>query len=178
MKKYNSFTRNLIAFSLKPWINYALVALVFIFSISCDSSDETDTEKPVIDLSMADAYPTSCATIYFDEPFNFKAYFSDNFTLGSYSIDIHNNFDHHSHSTEEDDCTLDDKKTATNPYVFINDYEIPENLSSYEANLTMTIPSSDASGIFQEGDYHFYISLTDKEGWSTQKGLSIKILHK
>lgn len=126
------------AFSLNPWINYALVALVFIFSISCDSSDETDTEKPVIDLSMTDAFPTSCATIYFDEPFNFKAYFSDNFALGSFSIDIHNNFDHHSHSTEEDDCTLDDQKEATNPYVF-NDYEIPENLSSYEANLTIII---------------------------------------
>ncbi|MBR9775604.1 MAG: DUF4625 domain-containing protein [Cytophagales bacterium] len=178
MKKYISFTPNLTSFSLDLLIKYGLFAMVLIVSISCDSADETDTEKPVIDLSRTDAFPTSCATIYFDEPFNFKAYFSDNFALGSYSIDIHNNFDHHSHSTEDDDCTLDDKKTATNPYVFINDYEIPENSSSYEANLTMTIPSSDASELFQEGDYHFYISLTDKEGWSTHKGLSIKILHK
>ncbi|WP_339923173.1 DUF4625 domain-containing protein [uncultured Cyclobacterium sp.] len=178
MKKFKLFTRNFAQIKMKTLKYIGLLALVFIFSVSCDPTEETDTEKPLIDLSIDDAFPNSCAIMYFDEPFNFKAYFSDNFALGSYSIDIHNNFDHHSHSTEEDDCTLDDKKTATHPFVFINDYEIPENSSSYETDLTMTIPSADESGLFQEGDYHFYISLTDKEGWSTQKGLSVKILHK
>ena len=30
---------------------------------------------------------------------------------------------------------------------------------------------------FDEGDYHFTIRLTDKEGWSIQKGLSIKMFY-
>jgi hypothetical protein len=29
---------------------------------------------------------------------------------------------------------------------------------------------------FDPGDYHFFISLTDREGWSAQKGLNIKVL--
>ena len=34
------------------------------------------------------------------------------------------------------------------------------------------------NGLYDEGDYHFFISLTDKEGWSAQKGLSVKMLHR
>lgn len=156
-----------------------LLAVFFIIGfISCENAEEIDTEKPSIDLSIQDAFPINCDTLYFGESFEMKVLFEDNFELGSYSVDIHNNFDHHSHTTEVNACQMDDKKTPVNPFIFINDFEIPENNSSYQTKLTIEIPESNSDGFYDDGDYHFFISLTDKEGWSAQKGLSIKILHR
>ena len=152
--------------------------ILLIFAFTTCHKDDVDDEKPAIDLTFPDAFPVNCDTLYFGETVTFKALFTDNIELGSYSIDIHNNFDHHSHSTEVTECNLDDIKNPINPYVSIEDYDIPEGLDAYETSLEIIIPNSDSNGEFDEGDYHFFISLTDKEGWSTQKGLSIKILGK
>lgn len=154
-----------------------MVLLLTIF-YSCEKDKETDKEKPTIDLSIPDAFPVSCDTLYFGEPFEFKALFSDNAELGSYSLDIHHDFDHHSHSTEVAECSLDPIKAPVNPYTFIEDYDIPDGQKEVETNLLISIPSNNGNGLFDEGDYHFFISLTDKEGWSTQKGLNIKMLHR
>jgi hypothetical protein len=63
-------------------------------------------------------------------------------------------------------------------YKFIQNYTIPEGSKEYDTNLSISIPSGNDHGEYDEGDYHFFISLTDKEGWSARKGLSIKILHR
>jgi hypothetical protein len=155
--------------------------IVLSFFLGSCKKEEIDTEKPGIDLSIQDAFPVNCDTLYFGETFEFKALFSDNAELGSsnaYSIDIHNNFDHHSHTTEVIECNLDPVKAPVNPYLFIESFDIPLGLSEYETNLSLTIPSGDSNGDFDDGDYHFFISLSDKEGWTTQKGLSIKLLHR
>jgi hypothetical protein len=73
---------------------------------------------------------------------------------------------------------LDDVKEPVNPYVSIEDYDIPEGLDAYETLLEITVPNGNSAGEFDEGDYHFFVSLTDNEGWSAQKGLSIKILRR
>lgn len=151
-----------------------LLLVLFVF-ITCSKS-EVDDEKPEIDLTVSGAFPQNCDTLYFGETFIFKVLFTDNVELGSYSIDIHNNFDHHSHSTEVTECNLDDVKEPVNAYVFIEDYDIPEGMDVYETSLEITIPDGDSNGELDEGDYHFFISLVDKEGWSVQKGLNIKIL--
>lgn len=155
----------------------SLPLLLLLLTSACQKDKETDTQKPVIDLSFAEAFPINCDTLYFGQSFLLKLKLSDNVQLGSYSIEIHNNFDHHSHSTEVTHCTLDPKKEAVNPYLLIGDYTIPEGLQEYETNLSVNIPAGNTSGLFDEGDYHFFISLTDHEGWSDQKGLSIKLLH-
>ena len=152
----------------------------FVIIVSCDKKDdvEIDTEKPNIDLSFVGAFPNNCDTIYFGESFFFNALFTDNQELGSYSIDFHHNFDHHSHTTEVSDCEDEDSKDPVNPYVDILDGNIPKGKTSFETSLSIVIPESDENGMYDGGDYHFFISLTDKEGWSTQKGVSIKILHR
>jgi hypothetical protein len=152
-----------------------IMSLIVAFH-SCEQDKDIDNQKPVIDLSIQDAFPVSCDTLYFGETFILKVKFSDNVQLGSYSIDIHNNFDHHSHSTEVTECNLDPIKEPVNPFTLIQDYDIPAGQQEYETNLSITIPSSNSTGSFDEGDYHFFISLTDKEGWSAQKGLSIKLV--
>ncbi|WP_338841518.1 DUF4625 domain-containing protein [Flavobacterium ginsenosidimutans] len=147
-----------------------IFALAFISSCSSDNV-EIDTEYPVIDISAVDAFPIQCSTIERGKTFTFKATFNDNVELGSYSLDIHHNFDHHTHSTEVTTCETDAVKTPVKPMLFISNYTIPNGLKSYEATTQITIPAD-----VDSGDYHFMIRLTDKEGWQTLKGLSIKIL--
>jgi hypothetical protein len=152
--------------------------LMLMFFNACKKDEEIDTEKPTIDLTPHDAFPVNCDTLYFGETFHLKVLFADNVALGSYSIDIHHNFDHHSHSTEVTECTLDPIKEPVNPFTFIADYDIPEGPKEYETDQAISIPSGSGNELYDDGDYHFFINLTDKEGWSTQKGLSIKILHR
>lgn len=162
-------------------MNYKLLIFLFsllTFSYSCSSDETIDTEKPLIDLSIPGAFPVNCDTLYFGESYQLKLLFTDNVELGSFSIDIHHNFDHHSHSTEVAACDLDPIKDPVNPYVVIDDYEIPSGSTYYETDLSIPIPANDGSDKYDEGDYHFFISLTDHEGWSTQKGISIKIMYR
>jgi len=151
--------------------------LSFIVIPSC-KEDDIDKEKPGIDLSIQDAFPVNCDTLYFGESFTLRLRFTDNAALGSFSIDIHHNFDHHSHSTEVEECNIDPVKEPVNPYVFIQDYDITAGLSEHVTDITITIPAADNFGLYDEGDYHFYISLTDAEGWSAQKGLSVKMVRR
>lgn len=148
---------------------------------SCEKGETTDKQKPALDLTIPDAFPVNCDTLYFGETFHFKVLFRDNAELGSekaFSIDIHHNFDHHSHSTEVTECSPEPDKDPVNAFTFIEDYDIPDGLKEYETDLIISIPSGNGDGSYDDGDYHLYISLTDKEGWSAQKGLSIKMLHR
>ncbi|MFW5835580.1 MAG: DUF4625 domain-containing protein [bacterium] len=132
---------------------------------------ERDTELPVIKMDSADHFPQNCDTIYADQSFSFRALFSDNNELGSYTVDIHENFDHHSHSTEAAECLVDQVKTPVNPFLFIKQFDIPEGKTEYLANQRIEVPDN-----IDPGDYHFIIRLIDKTGWQAIRGISIKIL--
>ncbi|SFC25171.1 protein of unknown function [Parapedobacter composti] len=139
--------------------------------LSCGKDDgTTDTEYPVIDIAYADAFPVQCSTIQRGETFVFRAKFSDNVALGSFSLDVHDNFDHHTHSTEVNECDMEPVKTPVKPFVYINSFEIPGAPRIYEASVELTVPAD-----VDPGDYHFMIRVTDREGWQTMRGLSIKI---
>ncbi|SHL76196.1 DUF4625 domain-containing protein [Flavobacterium saccharophilum] len=139
---------------------------------SCDSDkNEIDTEYPVIDISAANAFPIQCSQVTRGQKITFRAKFTDNTQLGSYSLDIHHNFDHHTHSTEVNNCISDPIKKPVNPMLYINSVTIPTGQKNYEATQEIAIPAD-----VDPGDYHFMIRLTDKEGWQTIKGLSIKVL--
>ena len=146
-----------------------------VFLSHCDKT-ERDDEKPFIDLSFAGAFPKNCDTLYFDEDFVLNVIFTDNQELGSYSIDVHHNFDHHAHSTEINPCVLSDKKIPSNPFKLIVDFPIPQALNFYQTDVVLNIPLTNAKGEHDEGDYHFFMRLTDKTGWSSFRGLNIKIL--
>jgi hypothetical protein len=157
-----------IIFKMKPIIK-GLLLLALPLIASCNQTD-TDTEYPVIDMSGSDAFPKNCQTVQRGQTFVFKATFSDNMALGSFSIDIHHNFNHHSHSTESETCTMGDVKTAVNPFVYIKSFDIDQATGNYVAEIPIEVPLD-----VDEGDYHFRVSLTDHEGWRTMKGISIKI---
>jgi hypothetical protein len=139
--------------------------------------EDVDEQKPEIDLAVEGAFPMNCDTLFFGETFTFRALFTDNVELGSYSIDIHHNFDHHSHTTETSGCDLSPVQVPSNPFQLTVDYTIPEQLMEFQTAEEIIVPAENGEGLFDEGEYHFFIRLTDREGWSTQKGLSIKIIH-
>jgi hypothetical protein len=146
------------------------VFISMLFTRCGKDKEELDTVYPEIDLSIANAFPQQCSSIKRGQSFTFKARFSDNTELGSYSLDVHHNFDHHSHSTEVEECTLEAKKTTVKPFLFIKDYALTAGLQEYVATVDISVPAD-----IDPGDYHFMVRLTDKEGWQTMKGLSIKI---
>ncbi|RZL14675.1 MAG: DUF4625 domain-containing protein [Pedobacter sp.] len=149
------------------------LSLLFLGSIfsACKKEENIDTTYPEISSSTTDAFPIQCSTLKRGEKFVFKATFSDNVELGSTSIDIHHNFDHHNHSTEVNSCDMEPIKLPVNPFLLIKTFPIAAGQKSYSINEELTVPLD-----VDPGDYHFLIRLTDKAGWQTIKGVSIKII--
>jgi len=149
-----------------------ILIATFIFFAGIVSCEEIikDDESPVIDMSAADAFPQNCSIVKRGESFIFRAKFTDNLELGSYSIEMHHNFNHHTHSTSGVTCEMEPVKSAVNPFLKISEYSIPAGLKTYDAEIEVIIPAG-----VDTGDYHFMVRLTDKSGWQTFKGISMKI---
>ncbi len=174
-----------------------ILTLVLIAAIvtNCKKDDTKDQTKPVIDMSFAGASPMNCDTVRYGNDLILKVKFSDNAELGSFSVSIHDNFDGHSHSTEALECNNhaheeDEHHMAEDHeqeeghehdesgFRFVHDYVIPTGLTEYETTVVIPIPAANEHNeMFEEGSYHFFISLTDKQGWSTEKGLSLTFVY-
>jgi hypothetical protein len=152
---------------------YLIGSVLFILLfIGCDNEeDENDTLKPVIDMSMAEASPTPCDTVFSGQDMVFRAVFTDNVELGSYNLELHHNFDHHTHGSHSDPCPMDPDSDPVNPFYFNESFSIPAGSTEYEANVTIAIPAG-----VDTGDYHFMVKVTDAEGWQSWQSVSLKIL--
>lgn|SRR5690554_868496 len=149
----------------------SLVVFMLLSLVACNKDRYAiDDVPPSIDVGFMGAFPKQCSTLKRGETFTFRARFTDNVELGSFSLDIHHNFDHHSHSTEAGECTLEPVKVPINPFVLIKSYDIPAGKQSYEAEITITIPAD-----VDPGNYHFMIMVSDQTGWTDMKGLSVHI---
>lgn len=149
---------------------FGLILSLSFFGGCKKEAEEIDTTYPEIDLTAASAFPKQCGVIKRGETFRFRASFNDNVELGSASIDIHHNFDHHTHSTEVNDCSMESIKKPVNPFLLIKAFPISGGQKTFTINEELTVPA-DAD----PGDYHFMIRLTDKAGWQTMRGISIKV---
>lgn len=145
-------------------------------AVSCSSASDTDTEKPVI-VDAADASPQGCQSFRRSSSIAFRYTFTDNEELGAFNIEIHNNFDHHSHSTESadtDECADGDghheSQPPVNPWVFNASRDIPAGQTSYAAAMDIPVPAD-----IDTGDYHFAVRLTDKAGWQQFRSFAIRI---
>lgn len=147
-----------------------LIIMVLALSVSACQTDVPDDVLPAIDMTASGAFPLNCATVYRGESFDFKAVFTDNVELGSYSIEMHHNFDQHTHSTDAAQCATDPVKQAVNPFRWIENYTIPARLQRFEASQTIYIPEEVDTGM-----YHFMVRVTDAAGWQNFKGISVRI---
>jgi hypothetical protein len=155
----------------KKYLSVIIAGCMLMLFSMCAKEDDKDTEYPVIDVSSPGAAPQNCDTVYRGQTFATKAFFSDNEELGAYSIDIHENFDHHTHSADIEECDLDPIKDPVNPFKYIDSFDIPAGSKEYSMSQDIFIPAD-----VDPGDYHFMIRLTDRAGWQSLYGLSIKVL--
>ncbi len=154
----------------KKHLFYLILISGLLFHACKKQDNEPDMTYPEINQTAA-GFPQQCSQLKRGETFTFRAFLSDNVALGSLSIDVHHNFDQHSHSTEVQECQMDSKKAAVNPFLLIKSFSLPTGLRVHEFTAPIEIPAD-----IDPGDYHFLIRLTDKAGWQTIKGYSVKIL--
>lgn len=141
---------------------------------ACGSSDDDepkDMEKPVISNQGITANPIDCQQYHRGEVIPFHYVMTDNQELGSYNIEVHNNFDHHTHSTTSAECQMDEEKDPQNPWVYNSDFNIPTGQRTYDARIDIQIPAD-----IDTGDYHFMVRLTDRAGWQQLHAVAIKIV--
>jgi hypothetical protein len=143
-----------------------IITILSLALLSCGKEENRDMQKPEIQIG----FPQNCIRLQRGESFTFRAQFSDNAELGAYNIEIHNNFDHHSHSTDNTECELDNKKTPVNAWVFNRDFAIPAGRKTFEANNLIAVPAD-----IDAGDYHFMVRLTDRSGWQQLAAASVKV---
>lgn len=141
---------------------------------ACSSSDDDapkDMQEPVISAQGITANPIDCQQYHKGDVIPFHYLMTDNQELGNYNIEIHNNFDHHTHSTSATECPMDAKKDPVTPWVYNKDFSIPAGQRSYDARHDIHIPTD-----IDAGDYHFMIRLTDRAGWQQLHAVAIKIV--
>lgn len=141
---------------------------------ACSGSDDEvqkDMQQPVISDQGITANPIDCQQYHRGDIIPFHYVMTDDHELGNYNIEIHNNFDHHTHSTTATDCPLDAQKQPQNPWVYNCDYSIPAGQQQYDARVDIQIPAD-----IDPGDYHFMIRLTDRAGWQQLHAVAVKIV--
>ena len=158
-----------MGFSTK--IFFITILILVVASCTTDDNAAKDEQKPTIDINYNEGFPQACSQLVRGETYSFKAMVSDNAELASYSLDIHHNFDHHTHDDQDGECSMDPKKTAINPWIFIENYTIEDGLTSYEINIGLTIPND-----IDTGDYHCSFSVIDETGWQSRTSVDIKII--
>ena len=166
----------------------ALVSVLTLSIISCGSDgDDKDMTPPVISQQGIDVpSPINCDVYHPGDVIPVRYMLTDDKSLGSFNIEVHDNFDHHSHSTEGDDhghegteCEdadgehhddegKDEEEGTT--WKYNESFKINDGTTVYPIQVDITVPNN-----ARHGDYHFMIKVTDRAGWSTLKALSIKI---
>ncbi len=148
-----------------------LYMIPLLCALGACSSTSIDTIPPEI-LSAGEATaPLNCQEYPRGGAVFFDYLFTDDVELGAYNLEIHNNFDHHTHSTEAGECRQDPVKNPVNPWILNKDYPIPAGSTAYEATQTIPVPAD-----IDPGEYHFMIRLTDRSGWQQIKSVSIRVL--
>ena len=148
----------------------SLLLLCALCACGSDDEDSKDMTYPVINTTDIVAIPTDCQVVKRGDIIPFNCLFTDNAELGAYNIEIHNNFEHHTHGTTSSECQMDAKKEPVKPWVYNQDFTIPAGQRSYTARHDIAIPAD-----IDTGDYHFMVRLTDRAGWQQLHAVGIKI---
>ena len=150
---------------------YSIMLLCALSACSgSDDDEQKDMQQPVISGQGITANPIDCQQYHRGDIIPFHYVMTDDQELGNYNIEIHNNFDHHTHSTTAEECPMEAQKQPQNPWVYNRDYTIPAGQRQYDARVDIQIPAD-----IDPGDYHFMVRLTDRAGWQQLHAVAIKI---
>ena len=137
---------------------FVLSAIMCVSFSACDEED-ADTTKPVITLDE----PEDGDSLRIGESVHFECDFSDDEALGSYLIEIHNNFDGHGHKTRADE---------TVPFSIKKSYDL-NNLRNTHVHHHDIVISDNAT----PGAYHLVVYCTDAAGNQSMVARDIILSH-
>lgn len=151
-----------------------LITLSTLILAGCENGKKDMTPPEILPVGDY-ASPQNCQKFRCGGVLPFAYAFTDDTELGSFNLEIHTNHDHHTHSTEAEDCPKHEggeheDAEPVNPWVFNKSYAIPAGKTVYEADLKIPIPAD-----IDPGEYHFMIRVTDAAGWQQLRSVSIHI---
>lgn len=152
---------------------FIFLSFTVIFFSACIKEKDTEVEQPFVELLS----PLPCDTLYFGESFHFTLKITDNTGLGNISTDLHNNFGHHNHGSHAS-CNMDDAKDAVHPFADSWIFSLPENKLEFIFDTLLTLPEKkNDSTLYDFGDYHFHVYVTDNDGYQVFTSLDVKVLN-
>lgn len=168
---------------MKKNLFYILALSAIVMGFSACENKAKDTTPPVID--EVTFLPADCDMYYLGDTLLVHFICSDDTELGNFNIEIHNNFDHHTHGTSGVDCDEEegeehhheeddhhDHETVEGAWVYNKDFAIAQGRKLETIDIEIPIPAD-----VLEGDYHFMLRLTDRAGWQTIKAVPIHLIH-
>lgn len=138
---------------MKTKIYFTAILVISVLTFFSCNKDDSDTTKPVIDLH--EPAEGQALLIGSEKGVHFEMDLSDDVMLKSYKIDIHNNFDHHSHGVTRAEG---DKI----PFTFNRSYDVSGKKNIHIHHHDIVIPAN-----AKPGDYHLMVYCTDAAGNET-----------
>ncbi|WP_159517539.1 DUF4625 domain-containing protein [Sunxiuqinia indica] len=156
---------------MKTYHNTHTTLIISIFTIAILSScnkDEVDNTQPIITIDE----PMENDTLYIGSDAHFECDFSDDTELSSYKIEIHNDFDEHSHvksiSIEEDSVA----------FSYQNSWSFDEGLkNTHIHHHEIVIPETIGGVRTAQGNYHFGIYCTDIAGNESHQFIDVILVN-
>lgn len=148
------------------------LTIFIVLVAACIEEKDTVAEQPLVELIS----PLPCDTLFYGEAFNYTVRITDNTGLGNISMDLHHNFGHHNHGSHAS-CAMDAPKDAIHPYANSWIFGLPEDKKEYVFEIPLTLPDrKNDTTLYDSGDYHFHIYVTDNDGYQVFTSLDVKIL--
>ncbi len=148
-----------------------MVALLAIGFVSC-RKEKIDTEKPTITIHAP--HNQGHLLIGGKNGVHFDVEFADNVALKSYKVDIHNNFDGHSHQLPAVQRVQANNDSIAFSFMRAwNTIEGQKNAKVHQHEIK--IPVEINGKPVKTGNYHFVVYCLDKAGNESFKAIDVKL---
>jgi len=144
---------------MKKVLLFINAAILLLSACKKDKKEEVDNQKPSIIVNK----PSSNALAKSGSDFEIDIHFRDNINLSQYKLEIHPNFDGHTHGKTENESTAPWK------------WDTIVNISGKEhhAKFKIKVPMN-----VQAGNYHFMAMCTDQVGFEAPfKVIDFKVIN-
>ncbi len=142
----------------------AIMLMTSIFFVASCEKDKVDTQKPVITISA----PQEEEALYIGAEIHFEVDFTDDTELKSYKVDIHSNFNGHTHKGTNSDSVAWSFQQSWN-------FDAGQK-NAHIHHHEIVIPSEFNGKKISQGDYHFMIYCTDAAGNESWIAIPVEIM--
>jgi hypothetical protein len=142
--------------------NFALLCLMalLLFTANACNDEKGDTQKPSINLIE----PENDDVLKIGDDVHFEAELADNQMLKSYKVEIHPNFDGHSHQAKAENATVD--------FNFNKEWNLDGRKNASIHHHEIIIPENATPG-----HYHLLVYCIDEAGNEAHVAVNIELSH-